>query len=588
MALVNPSRPDPAGSGELAPEQQAQAAAAAAWVTLFSRTLKTFRLYDRDNPAVARFRDELARALDELLATHGATTLTFSADDILCHDVSLHPARSREDNLAMAFFRDGVRSLTFVPGMARDELATLLDLVNRASAWNAPDQDLVTMLWDSDLPHLEIAYIATEGDVEGAGDDGAAAAGTTARWPAAGSEAVAPERAPASDLGAASIREREIERVFGRSDDRLTHETTGQLEIVYQRLEESIGVAIERLKADHVRDHSAHLVTSALAMVEDCLQVGTESADIEDYGAFLPRVLREAIALGAWDEAISAQGLMRRCPQRHGSPEGFVEELCGIESIVTRNAVTRLDDQDAAGLQAFLRLAEGFGPAAAEWLLRVMAESRQQRVRRAMITAGAELLRSEPERLAPWLGDPRWYVVRNVVGILGRIGGAEVSGLLRVASMHGEFRVRREVIAALTQVPPAEARPILLAMVRSDDPRTVCAVLHRFATGPDPRLARLLTEDLTAAGFPTRTAEEQRAILSALAATGGDDVLPVLENELARGGWFGGNETHRAAIARCIARIGTPSARAVLEDGARSRNPGVRRACESVLRPEAA
>ena len=320
-----------------------------------------------------------------------------------------------------------------------------------------------------------------------------------------------------------------------------------------------------------------HLVTAALAMVEDCLQAGDEPGDREDYGAFLPRVLREAIALGAWGEARAAYAMMTRCPMRHGSLEGFLDELCSVESIITRNAVERLDEQDAAGLQAFLALAAGFGAAAVEWLTRVMAESRQQRVRRAMAAAIAELCRDNPERLAPWLADPRWYVVRNVVNILGRIGGPAAAGMLRVASTHGEFRVRREVIAALTQVPPAQARPILLAMTRSTDTRTLCAVLHQLSNGPDPELARLLAQDLVEARFVERPAEEQRAILSALAAVAGDAALPVLEQELSKGGLFSrGLDGHRAAIARCIARIGTPSARAVLADGARSRNAAVR------------
>jgi hypothetical protein len=62
-------------------------------------------------------------------------------------------------------------------------------------------------------------------------------------------------------------------------------------------------------------------------------------------------------------------------------------------------------------------------------------------------------------------------------------------------------------------------------------------------------------------------------------------VLLELEAELARGNWLArGADLHRQAIARCVARIGTPRARAVLEQGALSKRAGVRAACLDAMR----
>jgi len=61
-------------------------------------------------------------------------------------------------------------------------------------------------------------------------------------------------------------------------------------------------------------------------------------------------------------------------------------------------------------------------------------------------------------------------------------------------------------------------------------------------------------------------------------------VVPELEGELHKGNWFSRNqELHRQAIARCLARIGTPLARAVLERGALSKRGPLRKACEDAL-----
>jgi hypothetical protein len=86
------------------------------------------------------------------------------------------------------------------------------------------------------------------------------------------------------------------------------------------------------------------------------------------------------------------------------------------------------------------------------------------------------------------------------------------------------------------------------------------------------------------ARFRDRPIEERRAVYSALACVGGDEVLPALEEELHRGRWFaGGHDEHRKAIARCIARIGTAGARQLLERGARARSGEVRAACTLAL-----
>ena len=86
------------------------------------------------------------------------------------------------------------------------------------------------------------------------------------------------------------------------------------------------------------------------------------------------------------------------------------------------------------------------------------------------------------------------------------------------------------------------------------------------------------------AGFHERPTEERRAVYSALARVVGDEVLPRLEAELYESRWFSADfEVHRQAVARCVARIGGPAAREVLQQGLRSRNRRVRSACENAL-----
>src|SRR5206468_9702426 len=111
-------------------------------------------------------------ALHQVIRQHGSFTLRFGADDVTCEGVSLYPARSRDDNLALPFYRDGVRALTFIDGVEPREIDALVTALLKVTAPNASaDEDLVTVLWESQLNHISIDYIPSEGDVGGAGTE---------------------------------------------------------------------------------------------------------------------------------------------------------------------------------------------------------------------------------------------------------------------------------------------------------------------------------------------------------------------------------------------------------------------------------
>src|SRR5215831_21151631 len=79
----------------------------AAWVGQLARTLKSSRLYDAANPTVVRFREELSGSLDALLARRGPVRLEVSSNALSYVGQPVHVGRSRDDNLAAIFHRDG-------------------------------------------------------------------------------------------------------------------------------------------------------------------------------------------------------------------------------------------------------------------------------------------------------------------------------------------------------------------------------------------------------------------------------------------------------------------------------------------------
>jgi hypothetical protein len=464
---------------DAAPRDEAATKAVAGWVNQLGRTLKTCRLYDGNNPTVIRFREELAAALNRLLDEHGAVTLKFSADDVLFEEASLYPARSRDDNLALPFHRDGIRGITFSPGIETSEVESVLDAILQVSGQNFGQDDLVTLLWEAGLTHVDVDYVPSDGDIGGGEVEGSEGE-VGVPWPEASAEAEAPE--PETAVAA------EEGEVTGRSDDWTTGELTVEIEAGFGELDAMSSWEVERFFKEYTAEHEVSPTTTALAIVRAALASDVTSEDRAEFQQFTPRLMRLALAKGAWLEAREALALMQSEPGLVLAP--LVQEL--LQPITVSTTVEQLDQQEAPTVAEFMAFARALGDPGIDLLNAVLGESQQRRNRRLLAEAMAELCREHPERLAPYLSDRRWYVVRNIVHILGWIGGTATVGLLRTALKHPEPRVRYEVVAALGQVEPAAARPVLLKALEGADTRLFCAVLHQLSAQRDPGVARLL------------------------------------------------------------------------------------------------
>jgi hypothetical protein len=554
--------------------------AVAGWLQQLSRTVKTCRLYDPANPTVVNFRRDLAASLDACLREHGPIQLVFSPQGISLGEIPLYTARTREDNLAIPFFRDGIRALTITPGIAPREVDALVDALLQTTRREGDDADLVTLLWEAEPEHLALDCVAVDGDFEsGAAEEtGTGAAGPIAPWPKREAWGTPSTGARSAGTDGAGTEE------LGRSDDRITASDTPGLEATLVLLQTGVDAEVERLRLELDAERGVPLPRLALELVRSCLDTAPAGRECGELHRYVPRVLHETVAQGLWEDARAGLDLLPAREPSRDAVSAFLAELEQPGSLTSRQAWACLDHQSPEGHEAFFQFARSLGPDVVEWLMHGLAESQRQGFRRSLARTIAGLARDNPERLAPWLADARWYVVRNVVHILGMIGGEHVAGLLRACASHSEFRVRREVVTALARVPRPVSRPVLLEMLAQSDTRLFGTILHHLATAPDPELGRRLLAMIEETRFETRPEEEKRAILHALAAVGDDSLLPALQARILQTAWFGrGKDEHRFAAAMCVARLGSPAARRVLEEGATSRRQEVARACTQAL-----
>jgi hypothetical protein len=94
-------------------------------------------------------------------------------------------------------------------------------------------------------------------------------------------------------------------------------------------------------------------------------------------------------------------------------------------------------------------------------------KSKRHRLLEVLVSLGPDIV---PEATL-LLADPRWYVVRNMVLILHRIGEPGSVDAVRACTEHPDLRVRLEAIKGLLKMDMETARGLLARAINDPDPK---------------------------------------------------------------------------------------------------------------------
>jgi len=219
-------------------------------------------------------------------------------------------------------------------------------------------------------------------------------------------------------------------------------------------------------------------------------------------------------------------------------------------------------------------------------LINLLGGLKNSKTRRVICDALSEIGKNAIDSITPFIDDRRWFLVRNITYILGRIGKEQSLPYLQKAFNHEEVRVRREVVQALGLIGGSKAVAMLVRALSDGDVRIrATAAINLGRIGKSAGLGPLL-EVVQSKDFQKREPAEVKAFFDAIAMIGSNESIPVLQKLLERKGWFirGKRDEMRTGAANALAMIGTPEAKAILEAGKESKDETLRDACIQALR----
>ncbi len=565
---------------ELSPAAQA----AEAWLRQLARTLKVYRLYQRDNPIVVHAHDQVIAGLEALLAKHGRMGFRFTATEIaLGEEVLVHAghAASEEgvqygalDELPFMFYRDGVRKVTLQPSATRGELDAFFEALRLSGGASDSHDDLVTMLWQANLSQIMVESVPLEQTIYLSSKEAGPGAATAA--PKAGYTYEGGEMH--GDLGQLAGVQGLHRDTF---DDWEAPESMANVPAIYAALKPAMDSATARFRAMWEDEHAADWRLKAPDVLRLLLLLDPSEGMRRAVAHSLATWVADALQRFAWEEARAALGLLREFDpdlSRCGAELSVANERLDVPGIVER-----LDEAEPDEAGRFAAMLASLGASGVALACAVLGRANNARTRAAASTALCYICADNPQMLAAYLSDARPALVLGIAFVLGQIGGANVVELLRSACLHSDMRVRRQAIQALGNVPLDDRLTLLIEQLDTDDSQLLGTVLSLLTREKDERGARALLACITAPTFETRSESNRRALFGALGELAGDEAVPTLEAQLTKGGWFARRSFERSAAARALERIGTPKAVAVLEAGLHARNEAVRSACMDAM-----
>jgi len=227
-----------------------------------------------------------------------------------------------------------------------------------------------------------------------------------------------------------------------------------------------------------------------------------------------------------------------------------------------------LEGGEHASIEAAEILKRG-GGRSADYLIERLAEEENRSHRARLVTLLKEMGKGSSKPFLSRLEDPRWFLVRNVVGILGDIGDPSAMPALARVATHGDPRVRRELIRTLTRLETDDSREMIVAALNDEDRGVQITAVGALASVKGRRAREVLLDLAKKTGvFADAPVELRQEAFRGLAKARVPEAFDVLSAVIKRKGFLGFGESSetRAAAVKALGGVGSRDAIALLRE----------------------
>ena len=548
-------------------------------ISAFIKAIKAFRFYPPDNPTLHGFRDQVLKKFQFFLNKYQSFVMKVGEYHLSFKGKTLYENRDVKTSIAFLAYRDGLREIRFMKGLEEWEVQGIIDIFKQGGSLNQLEDDIVTLMWERDFVH--ISFVATDEFLDEIpviipDNIGQFRKNLIFNPPAHHVEVDLIEEGSEEGVDLDVILSKVVEEPLSFVSDRRVYFLTSD--------------EVEGLRKEVEAEGDPTFIFHVIDILFEILALEKDPEPYQDAVNTLIKILDAFLTLGDFAKAADLLRRVNIILKTYDLKDWQVESIrkiieeAGEEVRIDRmGRVLEREEGRLEDVNAYLSL---LPKKAIKPLLRLLGELKNSKTRRVFCDALPEIGKNAIEDFIPFVDDRRWYLVRNIIYILGRIGKEQSLPTIQKALNHEDLRVRREAIQALGGIGGQKAIGLLVKALTDNDVRIRSIAAINLGKGGKKAGLIPLLEVVQSKDFYKREPAEINAFFSAIGMMGSNEAIPVLQQLLERKSWFGRGkaDTIRMEAANAIAMIGTSEAKAILEAGKNSKDESIREACLHALK----
>ncbi|UCE65965.1 MAG: HEAT repeat domain-containing protein [Candidatus Zixiibacteriota bacterium] len=501
------------------------------------KTVKAKLVYPSSSKLPQQFMEKLNSDFTAVLGEMDKLKLKIETDAVLFSDQIIYRAKNKAENFAHPFFRDGIVELEFYKGLPFEELDRFVDILALVTRSAHVEDDLATLLWEIGFEKISYKLMDDSLDIE--------------TFEYGTSKIKTPLKSSGIDYRKMILENSELgltEEDFNLDSDK---NKARKLPAGYKNVPDNVADYIKRLTE---YDDSEKSAIAEMLQADDnfkCKQyiidilfeiLGAEG-DNASYNETLDLIskvrddfikaedLRSAITIFKMTKELR-EALKTLGDEKEKRIEEFIKGFGASERIrILVDTLNNSKDINYSEVTEYLAMLSWEAVTPLIWAL---GELSHYPARRAVCQSLETVAADHVEVLGKGTENPRWYVVRNVVMILGRIASPQALNYFQRTITHSDIRVRKETIVSAARIDNEQSANFLIMALKDESESLQTLSLKELVRRKSEKAFVHVENMIEDKKFKNRPTDQIKEILEAYARLGGKQAFEQLKKMATR------------------------------------------------------
>ncbi|MBI4816225.1 MAG: HEAT repeat domain-containing protein [Deltaproteobacteria bacterium] len=501
----------------------------------FARAVRVRPRYRRaDNEVVQGMMSALLRSLEQIQRARPELTIRVGPDRFYFEGHVVLEESDPKVSIPFAFFRDGLRRLTFKQGLSYEELDALVLATAEGSAYSGLGDDIVSALWQLRFENVEVAVVDT--NIVSAARGRAGVETRTAFDTEAQSDDVLMAISGTENPDIASVpvypkARSEAAELIAQALESIPPDAPGY----HPAMPQDRPAYADEVIDEAVEEESEHIEFRLIQAALDTLARDLDPALAELVTRSMLDIFLAAVSAHEFRRAARIMANVRRLGDTLSDiVTPWVMAASGHETLRSAVLNTLVSSSDEATRELAI-LAKACGPAVLGPLISAYGELADPSSRRTLSDLIVNVGVTDPGPIQDLLMSDQTFQAQEAIYLLGRIGGPRAQAVLREAKSHPNPAVRLSLLENRGMLTEHESFPIAMGFLEDLDPKVRARAAEVLGTATDPRAVSALWKAVEVDTFALAPREVKEAFLTSFARLAGETALTTLTEMIKRG-----------------------------------------------------